>query len=248
VAAAIFALLISSEAFETAVLLKKEEFRFIVPAAALLGGIIGAVIPERYRRHKAQQLILKRQPIDLACIINECQNTLAQRLNQSRITLNIQSSAEKAMVDVDPCRIQQVFMGLLTNALEYSHPEHTIGISWEHGRNTDTVQVAIADSGTGISQNKLLEIRESFEQQDTQWLYFINNDIPADLNQIHFILTLHNGTIEMERNEAGGTTVRISLPAAKQSAERITELAPDLQATSDTDEAAKKEEPVVMIS
>ncbi len=212
--ATVFAYLLSSHKFDLQVLRNQYVYEFLLPGAALFGGIIGAIVPTRYRRQKAQQLELRLETVDLMSILGSCRNALTQRLSNSRVVLEI-PEIPPTQLKVDRHRIQQAIIGLLTNALEYCHPDDTITIQSRTNEANQTVTIEIKDTGTGISQGQMLEIRESFENLDTPWLYLINDEIPADLTQIHFIITHHGGIINIERNEVGGTAVTLTLPMAK---------------------------------
>lgn len=210
--AAVVALFISEGDLDLAILAKGHVYLFVLPVAALLGGIIGAIIPSRYRRYKAQQLILKCQRVDLEQLIVECRSVMAERIRKERVTVNLHLAPGLPKIDVDRYLIEQAIIGLLSNAFEYTAPGSIIRIELGFTDDRKHIQIAVSDNGTGISQGRLLEIRESFEHHDTQWLYFISTEVPADLQQINFIAFRHGGALDLERNETGGTTARITLP------------------------------------
>ncbi len=69
------------------------------------------------------------------------------------------------LVEVDPARIGQVLANLLSNALRHTPPGGRVTVSLDTG--ADTVNVAVGDTGEGISGEHLGHIFERFYRADT---------------------------------------------------------------------------------
>jgi uncharacterized membrane protein YsdA (DUF1294 family) len=211
--AAVIALFISTGKFDWAILGKDRVYLFVLPAAVFLGGIVGAIIPPRYRQHKAQQFKIKCENVHPAKLVAECRNAMLERAAKERVSMSIEMEDNLPTLWADPYLIQMAVIGLLSNAFEYTAPDDRISIKVSSLENESGVRIAVSDTGTGISHGRLLEIRECLENPDPQWLYFISREIPADLRQISFIAAQHCGLLHIDRNEDGGTIATISLPA-----------------------------------
>jgi signal transduction histidine kinase len=103
-----------------------------------------------------------------------------------------------------PNQLNQVFMNILVNASQAIAVRGTITIkTW---RESDTVNVSIADTGTGISSEHLSKV---FDPGFTTKGVGIGTGL--GLSICYKIIKEHGGDIEVESSEAG-TTFIITLP------------------------------------
>jgi len=116
---------------------------------------------------------------------------------------------ELPRVPADPEQIRRVLMNLLDNAVDSIDGEGEIKLSTKLIRERAAVQIILADTGVGISQNiyhRLFEPYVSTKEHGTGLGLSIVKRIIAD----------HNGYIRVKRNEPNGTVVLIELPLGSQ--------------------------------
>jgi two-component system NtrC family sensor kinase len=114
-------------------------------------------------------------------------------------------------VECLPGKINQVFMNLITNAVQAveSKPEHNLEeyIKISTWKDNDTVKISIGDSGTGMPEEVKQKIFEPF---------FTTKDVGEGtglgLSIVFRIIESHNGTIEVNTNVNEGTEFIITLP------------------------------------
>jgi signal transduction histidine kinase len=101
--------------------------------------------------------------------------------------------------------INQVFMNVLTNAIEAIGEKGTITITTSH--ESDHVSISIADSGRGIAKDNLTRI---FDPGYTTRGVGVGTGLGLAI--VHSIIETHQGTINVESEVGQGTVFHISLP------------------------------------
>ena len=102
-------------------------------------------------------------------------------------------------------QLNQVFMNLLTNAVQAIEDEGTITISTEYAAQYAVVR--ISDTGCGIEADKLAHI---FDPGFT--LKGVGVGVGLGLSIVYRIVQDHLGTIEVESEPGVGTTFTLKLP------------------------------------
>ena len=113
-------------------------------------------------------------------------------------------------IRADPVRLQQVFTNLLNNAIKFSPAGGEILVSAE--RTADTLRIAVADRGEGISKDVLARLFERFWQADGS-ITRKNGGLGLGLATVRHLLELHGASIEVDsagRNH--GATFTVVLP------------------------------------
>jgi K+-sensing histidine kinase KdpD len=122
---------------------------------------------------------------------------------------------DKLMLRMDTTRTVRILNNLFRNALENTFSGFIkLGCTY----NDDTITFYIKDSGQGFSSSSNLLLSDNPEIQ-----YSDNQDTYSAMNLIlarNLILAL-DGNIRVETNDAGGTSVFVSLPAKESSGLKI---------------------------
>jgi two-component system sensor kinase FixL len=108
-----------------------------------------------------------------------------------------------AEIPCDPDRLRQVFMNIISNAMQAMEDGGTVSISTE--RLSDSVQVRITDQGIGMSERQLLRIFEPF---------YTTREKGAGLGLAisYKIVQAHGGDISAVSSPGRGTSFVITLP------------------------------------
>jgi len=150
--------------------------------------------------------------------INEClASTLVvmKNMTKAEVTLNIKLANELPKIDCYPGKLSQVFMNLITNAVQATklpnrQPKDRI-ITIESHQENQEILIRISDNGEGIPQQIHDRIFEPF---------FTTKDVGEGtglgLSIVHGIIAEHNGSIEFKNLESGGTCFTIHLPISNQ--------------------------------
>ncbi len=99
----------------------------------------------------------------IAALIDLCANT-TQPLLRSAVTLEKQVDENLNIIYSDQDKIRQIVLNLLSNAAKFTHEGRILITA---NRNGDNVQIAVADTGIGISDEALPRIFKEFQQADS---------------------------------------------------------------------------------
>jgi signal transduction histidine kinase len=149
-------------------------------------------------------LTLARESTDVAVLINE---TLAAFQPEARargveLLANVQGGLP--VVDLDPVRIREVLMNLLSNAIRHSPKGSTIEVVAEDGTSDLTIQVR--DEGTGIRADELPHVFDRFYKGTD------SNGSGLGLTIARSLVVAHGGTIAARARPEGGTVIEFALP------------------------------------
>jgi signal transduction histidine kinase len=108
-------------------------------------------------------------------------------------------------VQVDPQQLQQVFLNLLLNALDAMPGGGYLTVKTYYDNGIDSIQIDISDTGKGIEGEIADRIFEPFFTTKRKGTGL---GLPISKQ----LITQNGGTISVENNRSGGTTVKITLP------------------------------------
>ncbi|HLS06554.1 MAG TPA: ATP-binding protein [Bacillota bacterium] len=117
------------------------------------------------------------------------------------------------LITADREKIKQVFINLLTNAINYTPAQGEVSLTVED--EADEIIVHIADSGIGIGQEHLPRIFERFYRVDKARSRHTGGT-GLGLAIVKHIVETHRGSIEVKSEENEGTTFSIHLSKHSQ--------------------------------
>ena len=120
-------------------------------------------------------------------------------------------------VNVDADRIQQIVSNLLSNAIRFTPPGGRIEVRCQ--RRADTVELAVSDSGRGITSDALPHVFERYWQGAA--VLDGDSGLGLGLSICRHLVELHEGRIEaLSEGQDRGTTFVVRLPLAAAAAHR----------------------------
>ena len=160
----------------------------------------------------AGKLRLEVQPVDVALVIAQAVEVVRPAADAKRIRLETVLDTETGMVSGDPARLQQVVWNLLSNAVKFTPKGGRVQIILE--RVNSHVEIAISDTGQGVSPEFLSHLFERFQQADTGTTRS-HGGLGLGLAIVRHIVELHGGTVFAESpGEGQGATFTVKLPRA----------------------------------
>lgn len=127
---------------------------------------------------------------------------------QQRLEVEIESDLPQ--VSVEPDRIMQILVNLLTNATEYCPENSTIKVTASSVGSE--VEVAVSDDGPGIPADQLDHVFDRFTRGEAGLTQRVGGT-GLGLAIAKSLIELHGGAIGVTSKEGKGATFRIVLPA-----------------------------------
>ncbi len=168
----------------------------------------------------SRQSLIEKQPLDLLPFMKEL-DKLLQRALPENIQINLKVHKGEFIIHADPSRIQQIILNLALNARD-AMPQGgklTINLATlelEPGMTPPVsdmkpgkwVQVALSDTGTGMSSETLAHIFEPFFTTKER-----SKGTGLGLAQVYGIVQGHEGFIDVKTVVNQGTTFSLYFPA-----------------------------------
>jgi two-component system, NtrC family, sensor kinase len=153
----------------------------------------------------ARQSTPSRKPCDINNIVNESVVLTNKQAAFKDLALIYKPGADIPLVQIDKGQIQQSIMNLIINAVEATDAGGTISISTTYKPELETIEIAVSDTGEGISEKDLVRIFDPFYTTKDS-----GNGLGLAIT--HGIIEQHNGTIDVDSQPGRGATFTIKLP------------------------------------
>jgi len=115
-------------------------------------------------RIRSGKLALHSEIVDAHAILREAINVCQDPEGTHSAPVEAHLDARHPHVHADPARLQQIFWNLLTNAKKFTPSTGAITIRTTNSEKGDWLVIEVADTGIGISPDKLSGIFDAFEQ------------------------------------------------------------------------------------
>ena len=153
-------------------------------------------------------------PTDLAALVGESLTLLEREMQKYRVAVETQlTDVPKAQVVGN--QIQQVLLNLITNARQAMPSGGRLIISLAHDRESQTVDLSIRDTGSGIEADVLPKIFDRYFTTKTGPDASGKGGTGVGLAMCREIIEQHGGRIRVASTVGKGTAFTLKLPVAK---------------------------------
>jgi PAS domain S-box-containing protein len=161
---------------------------------------------------------IEAKPTDLAQVISSAIETIAPTAQSKGIDIHFHADAGLGIVHVDPHRLHQVLLNLLSNAVRFSKANASIDVTVIP---SDTeVSISVRDYGGGIAAEFLPHVFDRFRQADSSTTRR-HGGLGLGLSIVKHLVELHGGHVHAESAGTGhGATFTITLPRSVASLTR----------------------------
>lgn len=162
-------------------------------------------------RSDAGRLSIRPQPTEVAPLVEDVVRTMRAQTEAASQSLTEQVEPGLPPIEVEPDRIRQILVNLLTNAHEYTPEGASIGVA---ARAVGAeVEISVSDNGPGIPPDQLERIFERFTRGDAGLTQRVGGT-GLGLAISKSLVELHGGTISAESVVGQGSTFHVRLPVA----------------------------------
>ena len=162
-------------------------------------------------RSDAGRLAIRPQPTEVAPLIDDVVRTMRAQTEAGGQTLTAEIQPGLPLIHVEPDRIRQILVNLLTNAHEYSPEGASIAVA---ARTVAAeVEISVTDNGPGIPAEQLERIFDRFTRGDAGLTQRVGGT-GLGLAISKSLVELHGGSLAAESMPGRGSTFRVRLPIA----------------------------------
>jgi signal transduction histidine kinase len=153
-------------------------------------------------------LRLKREPTNLAELIRDAVSGFDAQAKEKDINLRVALN-NRDEANIDPQRVREVLMNLLSNALRYTPRGGEINIRLaETGSGAErSVTISIEDNGPGIESADMPHVFDRFYKSSD------SGGMGLGLSIAKYLIEAHNGKIWAESEVGKGTKISFTVPA-----------------------------------
>lgn len=155
---------------------------------------------------EAGALHMEVEEVAPSAIVDAAVRAVGDRAHQAGVTVGTDMAGAPRRVEVDPMRIEQVLVNLLTNAVRHTPRGGEVVVS-----ATDDeagLRLVVADTGSGIDPEDLPSVFDRFVRSAD------SGGSGLGLAIARRLVEAHDGTIEAQPRDGGGTRVVVVLPTA----------------------------------
>ena len=162
-------------------------------------------------RIEAGRLNVHMENVDVLALIDDCVQLTEEVAAKRRLRFFVSSDLPTGQkVSTDHLRLRQVLLNLISNAIKYNREQGTISITASTGQG-DSIRIAVADRGRGISADLLDTVFDPFTRLSPHDREAEGSGIGLALSKQ--LIELMNGHIGVESRLDQGSTFWIELPA-----------------------------------
>jgi two-component system CheB/CheR fusion protein len=154
--------------------------------------------------------LLKKEYVDVQTLLEDAVEAVQPAMDAKRHTLRVEYPSWSIMIEVDPLRITQIAINLLTNAAKYTPAG---GLIWLGTRfEVNALIIYVRDNGIGLTPEMIAKIFNMFTQIESD-LGRTEGGLGIGLALAKGLAELHGGRIEASSAGLGqGSEFAISLP------------------------------------
>jgi signal transduction histidine kinase len=156
---------------------------------------------------EAGALALHREATDIGELVDDSVASFQTQADSAGIALTAETDGKLPQIEVDPVRIREVLMNLLSNALRFTPRGGTVRAT--SSASDGLVLISVRDSGPGIAPDVLPHVFDRFYKSPE------SRGAGLGLAIAKSLVVAHGGEIEALSTLGLGTEMRVTLPVAE---------------------------------
>lgn len=151
------------------------------------------------------------QDIDVALFTEEIVKEFSPQSNEKGIVFGVTPETEPVHVWLDPLRLRQVLLNLISNAVRYTNKGGLVDIFWSVDKKKQEVSFSVRDNGIGIPFHERGRIFSKFFRAENAFTQAPDGS-GLGLALVKEIVSGWGGDITFETEEGKGTTFKFTIP------------------------------------
>lgn len=161
-------------------------------------------------RIEAGGVELRLEPVRIDNLFHACELMVAGRARAKAIALSLRVEHGPEVVLVDPKRMQQILVNLVSNAIKFTPEGGRVDVDSSASEDGGCI-IRVSDTGRGIANEELQLVLEPFAQAGNAYeAKYEGTGLGLPISKS--LAELHGGTLQIESALGSGTTVTVRLP------------------------------------
>lgn len=191
----------------------EEKLRIIHQAGQHLLGLVDQALQLARLEHVVERCV--PQPVDIACVLQDCTQMLRERALERQITVIREVAPQTPEALAEPQRMHEILQNLLSNAIKYSDPGRTVTLRAGPCDGGQGVRIDVVDQGRGIAESDLAKLFQPFVRLPATQAMASGHGIGLAISRR--LAELMQGRIDIDSAPGMGSTFSLTLPAAQRS-------------------------------
>lgn len=183
----------------------------ILSSARILFRLIEEILD--YSKLESGKAHIDENRVDIGEIVKQCATMVATRASQGEIDLKIDLAGNLPAVRGDYRRLLQILLNLITNAVKFTPAKGSITVKAAL-EDDGGLSLSVTDTGIGIPAKDIDHVFEPFVQVNRS-AFHQQEGTGLGLAICRSLIELHQGKIDIASRPGQGTSVRVTLPAAR---------------------------------
>lgn len=170
------------------------------------------------RKIEGGKMKLKAEYSDVVKFISDIIHSFEEYALEKNIDFHFKTNVESFDLWFDPDKLDKILFNLLSNSFKFTPENGKISVEFKINQksgddellNENFVQIAVSDTGSGISEKDMPKLFERFYQAKTKDSYTQGSGLGLSLTK-NFV-DLHHGKIRVQSEPGVGTSIYIYLP------------------------------------
>ncbi len=158
-----------------------------------------------FSRIQSGRFTLVKTSMDVLAEIGEAVLVYREKAAREGISIVYHEPQLLPFIFGDKNRLRQTFINIIDNAIKYSEPGGTVTVQAQ--ADEQDIIISVSDTGCGIKEEDLPKVKTKFYKAN-----LTRRGSGIGLAVAEEIITLHNGTLDIDSTFGEGTTVTIRLP------------------------------------
>jgi two-component system CheB/CheR fusion protein len=142
------------------------------------------------------RIYLRKEPVDVTAVVRQAIETNRQVIDARRQDVALSGPTEAVLAEVDPLRLEQIVINLVSNASKFTASDGHIWVTVEmEDDNRREILIRVRDDGIGISAAALPRVFDLFMQEDSS-MDRTAGGLGIGLTLVRHLVELHGGSIE----------------------------------------------------
>jgi len=161
---------------------------------------------------EAGYMNMQRDDIKVYDMMQSVEELMQDWARKEKIKLEVKCPKNIGAINVDEKRIKQALVNLIRNSITFTPVGGEIIV--KASRKKEGIEISIHDNGIGITAEDRSRIFEPFEraQSGAANAKLTRSGAGLGLSLVKNIVTLHNGTVDLESEPGEGTKVTLYIP------------------------------------